>query len=257
MDVSTTTEHSDGAGQQAREERGRLIAERARIVKQGDGWIVPSQSDNGRYRIAVGTDGKPHCTCPDHELRAKRCKHMIAVALVVQRETITESSTPDGGTATTTVAETAAVRVSYPQNWPQYNKAQTQEKVLFCRLLRDLCLAVPEPMQERGRPRIPLPDALFSACFKVYSGMSGRRFMTDLREAHAAGLVTKPWHFNPVLRVIADPALTPTLYDLVMASAAPLGAVEETRSIQPASGPFVSTGTTRTSTGVKWKAGTG
>jgi hypothetical protein len=31
----------------------------------------------------------------------------------------------------------------------------------------------------RGRPRIPLADAIFSAVFKVYSGMSGRRFMTD------------------------------------------------------------------------------
>jgi transposase len=38
-------------------------------------------------------------------------------------------------------------------------------------------------------------------------------------------------HFNPVLRVIADENLTPTLYDLVTTSAAPLAAVEETFAV--------------------------
>src|SRR5687768_14391530 len=35
-----------------------------------------------------------------------------------------------------------------------------------------------EPPQAMGRPRIPLRDAIFAACFKVYSTFSGRRFMT-------------------------------------------------------------------------------
>jgi transposase len=124
------------------------------------------------------------------------------------------------------VTETAAVRVTYPQNWPAYNRAQSQEKELFCHLLHDLAAGVPEPVQVIGRPRIPMADAIFCAAFKVYSTVSSRRFMTDLRNAHAAGLVRRSWHFNSVLKVIEDAAMTPTLYDLVSASAAPLRSVE-------------------------------
>jgi transposase len=171
----------------------------------------------------------PHCTCPDFELRRVVCKHAYAVEIVLKRETVTETTAE--GKARTTVTETAAVRLSYPQNWPAYNRAQTAEKELFCRLLRDLCDGVPEPVQGKGRPRIPLADALFSACFKVYSTASSRRFMTDLRAAHAAGLVTRPWHFNTVLKVIEDESLTPILHDLIAASAAPLKSVESTFAV--------------------------
>jgi hypothetical protein len=132
---------------------------------------------------------------------------------------------------TETVTETAAVRVSYPQNWPAYNRAQTAEKELFCHLLRDLCAGFPEPPQGRGRPRIPLADALFSACFKVYSTYSSRRFMTDLRNAHERGFVTRPWHFNTVLKVIEDEDVTLTLHDLIAASATPLRSVESTFAV--------------------------
>jgi transposase len=71
-----------------------------------------------------------------------------------------------------------------------------------------------------------MADALFSACFKVYSTTSSRRFMTDLREACANGLVAHPWHFNTVLKVIEDNAITSTLHQLIAASAAPLKSVE-------------------------------
>lgn len=207
----------------AREQRGLEIAARSRIVKRGDHWIVPSQSLVGSYQVTMGEDG-PRCTCPDFELRGVVCKHAYAVEIVIKRETVTETA-PTGQQVHRTT-ETATVRVSYPQNWPAYNRAQTQEKAVFCTLLRDLTATLPEPVQVTGRPRIPVSDAVFSACFKVYSTVSSRRFMTDLRDAHAAGLVSRPWHFNTVLKVIEDPAITPTLYDLVSASAAPLQSVE-------------------------------
>jgi transposase len=142
------------------------------------------------------------------------------VEFFLRRQTIIS---PDGEA---TVTETRAMRVTYPQNWPAYNAAQSGEKELFLLMLRDLCAAVPEPERGMGRPSVPLNEALFSACFKVYSGMSARRFMTDLREAQAKGLVSRAWHFNSVLKVIEDAAITPTLHRLVTASAAPLKAVE-------------------------------
>ncbi|MCU1350710.1 MAG: Transposase, family protein/SWIM domain fusion, partial [Acidobacteria bacterium] len=125
-----------------------------------------------------------------------------------------------------TVHDRPGVRVSYPQNWTAYNRAQVAEKELFCHLLRDLCAAVPEPQRGMGRPSIPVSDALFSACFKVYSGVSSRRFISDLRDASAKGFVRKAWHFNSVLGVIEDPTITPTLHKLIAASAAPLASVE-------------------------------
>ena len=211
-----------------REQRGREIAERMRIVKRNDAWVVPSQSGEGSYRVTLESDDI-RCTCADFDLRRKPCKHIFAAAFVVQRQTVTETTTvKDGETTTTTVTktETAAVRVTYKQDWANYNRAQTLEKELFCRLLHDLALGVPEPVQQKGRPRIPMAEGIFSACYKVYSGFSSRRFMTDLREAHANGLVSKPWHFNTVLGVIEDPELTPILTELVSLSAAPLRSVE-------------------------------
>lgn len=203
----------------ARQEKGLQIAATMRIQEKGDGWIVPSQALNGRYTVTRDGDSFT-CSCPDFELRRSTCKHGFAVEFFLKRET---TITPDGET---TVTETRGVRVTYPQNWPAYNRAQVAEKELFCHLLRDLCAAVPQPERGMGRPSIPMADALFSACYKVYSGVSSRRFMTDLRDASAKGFIGKAWHFNSVLGVIEDGTIAPTLHRLIAASAAPLGSVE-------------------------------
>ena len=55
--------------------------------------------------------------------------------------------------------------------------------------------------------------------------------MTDLPEPHASRFVTKPWHFNSVLNCIEDETLTPTLYDLVTASADPPPSVASTFAV--------------------------
>lgn len=202
-----------------RQEKGLQIAATMRIQEKGEGWIVPSQTLVGRYTVTRDDDAF-RCSCPDFELRQATCKHGFAVEFYLRRETVV---TPDGET---TVTETAAVRVTYPQNWPAYNAAQCAEKELFLHLLRDLCAAIPEPVRGMGRPSIPISDAIFSACFKVYSGMSSRRFMTDLRDAASKGFIGKAWHFNSVLGVIEDPTIEPILHQLITASAAPLASVE-------------------------------
>jgi transposase len=204
----------------ARQEKGLVIAATLAILPKGEKtWIVPSQTLVGRYTVTRDEEGYS-CTCPDFELRHTTCKHGYAVEFYLKRET---TITPDGET---TVTETRAVRVSYPQNWPAYNAAQTAEGELFCHLLSDLCATVPEPVRGMGRPSVPLAEALFCACFKVYSGMSARRFMSDLRDAQAKGFVSRAWHFNSVLKVIEDETITPTLHQLIAQSAAPLGSIE-------------------------------
>jgi transposase len=181
----------------------------------GGGYMVPSQSGPGRYRVVPGPDGFT-CACPDHETTGRTCKHGYAVEFMLRRET-----KPDG-----TVIETRAARITYTQDWSAYNKAQTGEKAQFCSLLRDLVADVPSPEHKRGRPPLPLSDMIFSAAFKVYSTVSGRRFMTDLRGAAAMGLIDKAPHYNSIFNVLDRESLTPILQDLITRSALPLKALE-------------------------------
>jgi transposase len=205
---------------EARQERGLQIAATMRIEPTLRGWTVPSQSRDGKYRVTRETNGEMTCSCPDYELRRQTCKHGFAVEFYLKRET---TITADGET---TVTETRAVRVTYSQDWSAYNRAQTAERELFLHLLRDLCNAVPEPERGKGRPPVPVADALFAATYKVYSTVSARRFMSDLRAATANGHIARAYHFNSVLKVIENPDVTPTLQRLVTASAAPLSVVE-------------------------------
>jgi transposase len=207
-----------------REQRGLVIAQTGKVKKQGWIWIVPSQSGNGSY--AVMTDnGPPKCSCPDHESRGVVCKHMFAVQFVQKMQ-----RNPDGSeflTQTVTITETR--RKTYAQDWPAYNAAQTNEKAKFQSLLHDLCLGVADMPREqaRGRKRIPLSDILFSVAFKIYSTFSGRRFMTDLREAHAKGHISKVPHYNSIFNYLEMPELTPILRSLITETAKPLKSLEE------------------------------
>ena len=198
-----------------RRQRGLEIAATTRIARQGEGeWLVPSQTLNGQYRVRKGPNGF-ECTCPDFELRGQTCKHGFAVEFLLRRET-----QPDG-----TVIERKA-RVTYAQTWSAYNAAQVSEKDQFCALLRDLVADVPTPEQKRGRPSLPLSDMIFAAAFKVYSTVSARRFMSDLRGATAAGLIDRTPHYNSIFNVLERESLTPILGELITRSALPLRALE-------------------------------
>ena len=67
---------------------------------------------------------------------------------------------------------------------PNYNLRRFTKKTISRFLLSDLCRVVPQPAtkhaQGRGRPTVPLCDAIFAVVFKVYSTLSARRFMSDL-----------------------------------------------------------------------------
>jgi hypothetical protein len=205
------TEAIDG-----RRQRGLEIAATSTIARKAEGeWLVPSQSLNGKYRVRRGPEGF-ECSCPDYELRGQTCKHGFAVEFFLRRET-----KPDG-----TVIETRAARITYGQNWPAYNRAQTTEKAQFCALLRDLVSTVPTPEQKRGRPSLPLSDMLFAAAFKVYSTVSARRFMTDLSTAQTLGFIDKTPHYNSIFNVLDRESLTPILKELITRSALPLRALE-------------------------------
>ncbi len=141
----------------------------------------------------------------------------------------------DGGTSSTMITSDYSTpttpsqpqpRKTYPQDWPAYNAAQTHEQEQFTKLLRELCDTVPQPPQTFGRPRLLLSDVLFGIGLKVYSTMSGRRAMTDFRDAQAKGLLDKVPSFTSTFRYLENPDLAPLLKDLIERSSLPLRSVE-------------------------------
>lgn len=117
-------------------------------------------------------------------------------------------------------------RRTYKQQWPAYNIAQTNEKAQFQILLYELCSSLDDPLQTFGRPRLPFSDMIFSAVYKVYSTVSSRRFICDLREAHAKQYLSTLPHFNSISRYLDKEILTPYLRELITQSSLPLKAIE-------------------------------
>lgn len=207
----------------ARQQRGLEIAAQLPVVQKDGEWVVPSQAGKGKYKVKVDSE-IPFCSCPDYETHRVVCKHIHAVRYTLQREQYT-----DGQTTITTTTETVQVtNITYSQDWPNYNRAQTSEKRLFRELMFALCQGVVEPERAptRGRPALPVRDMLFSAAYKVYSTVSGRRFMTDLSEAHASGYISKLPCYNSISNYFEDAALTPVIRELITNSALPLKSLE-------------------------------
>lgn len=211
----------------AREQRGLTIAATCNLAKKGENlWLVPSQTGQGRYYVRPE---KQTCTCPDHQESGHKCKHIFAVEFVIQRELFPDGTVKE--TKTVTMTETVERKTYAQPSWKNYNAAQVNEKDQFQALLHSLCkgLKQPEPAKRsKGRPAIPVQDAIFAAIFKVYSTVSSRRFMSDLRDSQEKGFIGQVPHFNHALKVLESKAATPILHALITLTAAPLKAVETT-----------------------------
>jgi len=194
-------------------ERGLKIAISNQVERNKLGYKVPSQSGNGTYVVNLD-DGQPFCTCQHFESTHKKCQHIYAVEFIAQRE-----QKPDG-----TITET--MQIKYTQNWTVYDEAQMHEQEHFISLLRELCNGIEQPVYRFGRPRLPLSDIVFGLVLKTYSMMSGRRFMTGLKEAETNQLMTKSPSFATAFRYLENPALTRLLKALIEQSATPLKAIE-------------------------------
>ncbi len=198
------------------QERGIAIAESDTVKKNRLGYQVPSQSGNGTYIVNMD-NGEPFCSCQHFETTHKKCQHIYAVEFIVKKET-----RPDG-----TQVETKTMKVTYGQDWTHYNEAQTHEQERFLELLSELCKGIEQPEQEgAGRRSHPLADIVMGAMCKVYSTMSGRRAMTDLRELQARGFVDKAPSYNSLFDYLGNPSLTPLLKTLIEQSASPLKSIE-------------------------------
>jgi transposase len=218
--ITDIRQHERGMTMDARRERGLVIAATAKLVQKGKVWLVPSQSGKGKYTVCPDA-AEPFCSCPDFEERNEPCKHVHSVRFTIQREQ------GSNGTVTETRTITLTQKKSYTQDWPAYNLAQTTEKRRVQELLRDLCRGLEQPPQPKGgRPRTPIADIVFSVAFKVYCGLSSRRFGTDLAEAHEKGFIAKKLHPVMVCGFLESEWLTPMLLNLIAESASPLKVVE-------------------------------
>lgn len=203
-----------------RESKALAIATHTKLVrKPNNTWIVPSQSGPKTYTVNPDPES-PFCDCPDFEHRRARCKHVLAVEIVLKREIVTTGQTQ-------TVTETVTVKQKYTQDWQSYNAAQQTEKSHFLALLYELCSKVEEPIQVMGRPRLSLKDMLFAVTYRTYTMMSARRFSSDMRDALAKGYVSKAPSFNSVFHYLQTESLTPYLKQLIAESAKPLQSIEE------------------------------
>ncbi|MBI2803355.1 MAG: transposase [Planctomycetes bacterium] len=204
----------------AREERGLVIAAVCKLNRTEGGWRVPSQSNAATvYTVNPATQT---CTCPDHKESGHKCKHIYAVEFTIKRE-----YNPDG-TVTDTKSVTFTEKVTYTQDWPAYNLAQSIEKDRVQELLFELCSGLAEPQRPptRGQKPHTISDAIFAIVFKVYSMFSSRRFSSDLREAHKRGFLSKDIPGAKTTNLMENPLFTPILKSLIAKSASPLKAVE-------------------------------
>lgn len=117
---------------------------------------------------------------------------------------------------------------TYPQNWAEYNKAQIHEKERFQELLFELCTNVEDipRIPGAGRSRLPMSDMLFSVVSKVYECVSGRRFMSDLRDAQFKGYISRVPHFNSIFNYLELDEVYACLKELIRVSAMPLKDIE-------------------------------
>jgi transposase len=199
-----------------RKERGTLLAQNHEdeIQRTTQGFQVPSQTtEQKQYTVETGKDWK--CSCPDHQERECKCKHIWAVELTVTRKVDEQGN----------VVEKREIKKT-EQNWTAYNQAQTNEHRIFMEMLSDLTDTVEQPKQENGRPSKDLGDMAFLSALKVYTGFSLRRFESLMDVAEERNHVEDTCAYNTISHYMQKEELAPVLHDLIEKSASPLTTVE-------------------------------
>ena len=220
---------------QTRQARGLELLATSEVIRDGNVWIVPSQHTSKRYTVNLFIQT---CTCPDYDKNGLKCKHIYAAEYEAQRANGLE------------LPEAVPVeRRTYPQQWPAYNLAQTNEKARLVHLLAELCKGVEQPAQAIGRPRLPFAEMVFCTVYKVYSMFSSRRFTSDLRDAKEKGFISSAPHFNSVSNYMEMESLTPCLKRLIVESSLPLKAIETDFAVDSSG---FSTSTYRSWNETKW-----
>lgn len=208
--------------QLTREERGKVLYKSTRIVQTPKGfWRVTSQTNPKRQYKVTFNGHQPKCECPDCVMRRKKCKHIWAVEFYLKQQIDEEGK----------VTQTKGVKITYAQKWKAYDKSQTNEKLIFMRLLKDLTGFVEQPDYKFGRPKLPISELTFNAVMKVYSTFSLRRFMSDSKIAREMKLIDNVPCYASVGHFLQREDMTEILTGLITLSSLPLKEVETDFSV--------------------------
>ncbi|MGD9276482.1 MAG: transposase [Candidatus Pacearchaeota archaeon] len=200
-----------------REQRGKLLVRSVKIEKTAHHtWRVGSQTNPSKeYRVRF-KGHNPYCDCPDCTMRKKKCKHIWAVEFYIRQEIDEEGK----------LTERKGVKITYEQKWKAYDKSQTNEKIYFMKLLKDLTNYIEQPKYGFGRPTLPMSEMVFNSVMKIYSTFSLRRFMSDVKIAKEMGLIEILPCYASVGHFLQKKELTPILLNLIKLSSLPLKEVE-------------------------------
>jgi len=206
-----------------REERGKELYNSTKIVQTNKGfWRVSSQTNPCKQYRVTFNDHKPKCECPDCVMRRKKCKHIWAVEFYLKKKIDEEGRVKE---------ITKGVKITYSQKWKAYDKSQTNEKLIFMRLLKDLTGFVEQPEYKFGRPKLPISELTFNAVMKIYSTFSLRRFMSDSKIAKEMKLIDNVPCYASVGHFLQREDVTDILKGLITLSSLPLKEVETDFSV--------------------------
>ncbi len=120
----------------------------------------------------------------------------------------------------------------YTQDWPAYNKAKVNEKILFLEIINELLNQIDFKREKSvGRPRANLRDLIFCCAIQSYSGLASRRAIADINIVNSKNYIDKIYHFNTILRGYSNPEITSIVRNLITLSALPLRHIENTHAI--------------------------
>jgi len=117
---------------------------------------------------------------------------------------------------------------TYQQNWAVYEKAMSQEKLMFFRILKDAVdyLNIDYEYKGNGRPPVDYADIIKSLCIRIYSNYSSWRAESELRITKAMGIISIVHRKSTLNKYLQDPKTAKLLHQLYKIIAEPLADVE-------------------------------
>ena len=117
---------------------------------------------------------------------------------------------------------------TYKQDWPLYEKAMSQEKLMFFRILKDAVeyLNLDYNYKGNGRPQMYCGDIIKALCIKSFSNYSSWRVESELKIAKAMGVLDEVPKRSTLNHYMKNPAITKYLDKLYKIIAEPLSELE-------------------------------
>ncbi len=117
---------------------------------------------------------------------------------------------------------------TYKQDWPIYEKACSQEKLMFLKILKDAVdhLELDYHYKGNGRPCAYYGDILKSICIKAYHNYSWWRLESELKISRAMGIIEEVHKRSTLATYMQNPKITLLLHKLYKIIAEPLSQVE-------------------------------